>query len=115
MEFKELIPHTRLLVEADVTVGLKGVKEPQKITVKNIPRVWLWDYSDRQSQELFAVVYWLIDTFQNNLEWYEMGCILSSPVKEGEDAYPMILVKVSDESVVKAMEVEKEVIWGRNE
>jgi len=115
MELEQLKRCTNLLVEADVTVGLKGVEKPQKITVKNLPRVWLWDYSNRHSQELFAVIYWMFDTFPNNLEWYEIDCVVSSPVKDGEDAYPMLVVEVSDEAVAKAMEMEKEVVWGRGD
>ena len=72
---------TDLLIEAEVNLRVKGLEFLQKITVKNLTRTWLWDYSDRQSQEIAAVVYWLMDTFGNNLEWYEIVCIVSSPDK----------------------------------
>ena len=72
---------TDLLIEAEVNLRVKGLGFLQKVTVKNLSRVWLWDYSDRQSQEIAAVIYWLMDTFGDNLEWYEIVCIVSSPVK----------------------------------
>ena len=104
---------TKILVEADIELYLKDVKEKQRIRVSNIPCVWNWDNGSRESAEYWAVHDWIDNTFGNNLETYWIICVIGSPVKEGEDAYPMILSEVSDESVVKAMEVEKEVIWGR--
>lgn len=106
---------THLIVEAEVNLGLKGVEEPQKITVKGIPRIWLWDYSDRWSQEMFAVVYWLFDEFDGNLEWYEIVYVASSPVKDGEDPYPMLTMEISSDKVIEAMNTEREVIWGKGD
>jgi hypothetical protein len=115
MEMKSLKRCTEIIVEAEVNLGLKGVDEPQKITVKGIPRIWLWDYSDRWSQEMFAVVHWLFDQFDNNLEWYEVVYVASSPVKDGEDPYPMLTIEISSDKVIEAMTTETEVIWGTGE
>ena len=106
---------THLIVEAEVNLGLKGVEEPQKITVKGIPRIWLWDYSDRWSQEMFAVVNWLFDEFGDNLKWYEVIYVASSSVKKGEDPYPMLTVEISSDKVIEAMNTEREVIWGKGD
>lgn len=104
-----------LIVEAEVNLGIKGVDEPQKITVKGLPRVWLWDYSDRWSQEMFAVVNWLFDEFGDNLKWYEVVYVASSPVKDGGDIYPMLTMEISSDKVIEAMKTEREVIWGKGD
>jgi hypothetical protein len=73
---------TNLVIEADIAIRIRETGEEQKLTVRDLPCTWVWAEGSRDAAEYWAVSDWIAKTFGNNIDWFNVICIVSSSVKE---------------------------------
>jgi hypothetical protein len=73
---------TNILIEADITILNRAAGEEQELRVHNIPCTWVWEDVSRDVAEYWAVADWITEAFGNSIEWFSIGCVVGSPVKE---------------------------------
>ena len=76
---------TNILIEADIIIRIRETGEEQKLTVHDLPCLWVWADGSRDAAEYWAVLDWIENTFGNNVDWFSVACIVGSPVKEGKE------------------------------
>lgn len=73
---------TNILIEADIIIRIRKTGEEQKLTVRDLPCLWVWADGSRDAAEYWTVLYWIENTFGDNVDWFTVVCIVGSPVKE---------------------------------
>lgn len=81
-EEKAFDRYTNIIVEADVEMMLLDGKI-NKITIKDIPCLWIWDELTRDAAEYWAVWDYVGATF--TFDWMSIKSWSGSPVKERVD------------------------------
>lgn len=67
------------MVSADIIIRIRKTGEEQHLTVSGIPCVWVWADGSRAAAEYWAVCDWISETFGNNVDWFSIKCVVSSP------------------------------------
>lgn len=71
------------IVSTDVTIRIRETGEEQNLRVDNIPCVWVWADGSMAAAEYWVVAEWVSTTFGNTIDWFNIKCVVGSPVKEG--------------------------------